>query len=60
MKCCFCGKDIGKYGTNPWPVYWGNTKRCCDECNLAYVIPVRLAAKSSATKIQETMKEEGC
>lgn len=59
MKCCICGGDAGKYGNDPWPIYWGSKKRCCDKCNLTYVIPARLDARSIATKIQEVMKEEG-
>ena len=59
MKCCFCGGDAGKYGNDPWPIYWGGKKRCCDKCNLAYVIPARLDARAVVTKIQEAVKEEG-
>ena len=59
MKCCFCGGDAGKYGSDPWPIYWGGKKRCCDECNLTYVIPARLDARAVVTKIQEAVKEEG-
>ena len=59
MKCCFCGKDAGKYGNDPWTIYRGKKKRCCDECNLTYVIPARLDARAVVTKIQGAMKEEG-
>ena len=59
MKCCFCGKDAGKYGNDPWPIYWGDMKRCCDECNLTYVIPARLDARAVVTKIQGAVREEG-
>ena len=38
-KCCICHKPIVGYGNNPWP-YEG--KKCCDECNLKYVIPKRI------------------
>ncbi|MHA1868686.1 MAG: hypothetical protein ACTSXD_11635 [Candidatus Heimdallarchaeaceae archaeon] len=39
MKCCFCGKEAGKYGNNAQPIMNG---RCCDKCNEEFVIPVRL------------------
>ena len=42
MKCCFCGKDAGKYGNNPEPVNTIPGARCCDDCNYEYVIPARL------------------
>lgn len=37
--CCLCGKELKGYGNNALPVSEG---RCCDECNYAYVIPVRM------------------
>lgn len=39
MKCCFCGKDAGKYGNNARPLKDGF---CCDHCNSTKVIPARL------------------
>ena len=53
MKCCICGADVGRYGNNPWPIYWDSKKRCCDKCNFAYVIPARLEARSVASKIKK-------
>lgn len=53
MVCCFCGKsDIG-YGNSTWPIYPdpgnetpagenGENQRCCDSCNLKYVIEARI------------------
>ena len=38
--CCLCGKELIGFGNNAEPVDSG---RCCDECNYAYVIPVRMA-----------------
>jgi DNA-directed RNA polymerase subunit RPC12/RpoP len=40
MKCIICGKEFEGYGNNPWPVKAKG--RCCDECNLNFVIPARL------------------
>lgn len=47
MKCCICGKEFEGYGNNPYPLADGEDKRCCDECNWAYVIPARLAKLES-------------
>lgn len=30
-KCCFCGKDFGKYGNNAKPIKKG---LCCDDCSI--------------------------
>ena len=38
MKCSFCGKEIVGYGNSPSPLEGG---RCCDECNMKIVMPVR-------------------
>lgn len=38
--CCICGEELDGYGNNPEP-YKQNGK-CCDACNLKFVIPARL------------------
>lgn len=40
FKCCICGKVVKGYGNNPAPVK--EEGKCCDECNIEYVIPERL------------------
>ena len=40
--CCICGEPIEGYGNNPYPVK--EEGRCCDACNLKFVIPARLRA----------------
>ena len=37
--CSICGKEYVGWGNNAQPV---NDGRCCDRCNLDYVIPARL------------------
>lgn len=37
--CCICHKEIIGRGNNPQP-YEG--EKCCDECNMKYVIPRRI------------------
>ena len=37
--CCICGKEYTNYGNNAEPYKQG---RCCDDCNLKFVIPDRL------------------
>lgn len=39
--CCICGEPIEGYGNNPEP--YKHEGRCCDACNLEFVIPARLA-----------------
>ena len=40
MNCSICKDKInGKYGHNAQPI---NNGRCCDTCNLIYVIPQRI------------------
>ncbi len=38
--CCICGEPSEGYGNNPDP--YKNAGRCCDACNLKFVIPARL------------------
>jgi hypothetical protein len=37
--CCICGEEIDGHGNNAEPYEEG---RCCDACNLKFVIPARL------------------
>jgi len=39
--CCICGEEIDGYGNNPAPVK--SEGRCCDACNMKFVIPARMA-----------------
>jgi len=39
--CCICGEECTGYGNNPEP--FKHEGRCCDACNLKFVIPARLA-----------------
>lgn len=39
--CCICGEPIEGYGNNPEP--YKHEGRCCDACNMKFVIPARLA-----------------
>lgn len=41
--CCICGEKIEGYGNNPEPYMTAEKgEKCCDACNLHYVIPARL------------------
>jgi DNA-directed RNA polymerase subunit RPC12/RpoP len=43
FKCCLCGNEVEGYGNNPSPIETQNEDdECCDECNLAIVIPTRM------------------
>lgn len=39
-SCIICGEEFEGYGNNPTPVT--EKGRCCDACNLKFVIPARL------------------
>lgn len=39
--CCICGEVIDGYGNNPEPYMPADEGRCCDGCNLKFVIPLR-------------------
>ncbi len=40
--CCICGEIIDGYGNNPEPYVSADEGRCCDGCNVKFVIPARL------------------
>ena len=41
IECCICEAIIPDLGHNPDPINEGKG-RCCDTCNLRYVIPARI------------------
>ena len=41
MKCVICNVNIKDFGHNPDPIN-GGKGRCCDKCNISYVIPARI------------------
>jgi hypothetical protein len=41
--CCICGEHIDGYGNNPEPYMSADSGRCCDSCNLHFVIPMRIS-----------------
>ena len=49
MKCCICGKTFRGFGNNPDPIkdvdgqLLDEKLRCCDACDVNFVIPYRLA-----------------
>lgn len=56
MKCCICGREIGNWGNNPWPIVKDDPKaECCDDCNIRYVIPARI--KNSFFKFEKLEKD---
>lgn len=52
--CCICGAYIQGYGNNPdgavcknmldeiIELHFGNNDRCCDDCNIKFVVPGRI------------------
>lgn len=39
--CCICGEELEGYGNNPYPVK--KEGKCCDACNMKFVIPARIS-----------------
>lgn len=42
ITCCICGEEVDGYGNNPEP--YRQKGKCCDACNIKFVIPARLEA----------------
>lgn len=40
--CCICKEKINGYGNNPEPYMSAKKGRCCDACNMKFVVPSRL------------------
>lgn len=58
LKCCFCKETLTNFGNSTYPIFDRKnelTKRCCDECNLKYVIPSRLS-NNELIRIQKLFK----
>lgn len=49
--CVICGETIDGYGNNAEPYKKG---KCCDACNLKFVIPARLERKSNIEADEDT------
>jgi DNA-directed RNA polymerase subunit RPC12/RpoP len=41
--CCLCGKTVREWPNDPWPVSMNVDAKCCDDCNMRIVVPVRMA-----------------
>ena len=50
-KCCICGKEFEGYGNNPGPYKYEG--ECCDDCNMQYVIPMRLSLMQDRKSAEE-------
>jgi len=58
--CCLCNKEIEGYGNDPHPLETKNEDdECCDECNLAKVVPARMGIylNPKKEKLQEKHEE---
>lgn len=49
-KCSICGKKFTGWGNNAQPVKAG---RCCDHCNIEWVIPARMAEIKYNVKMED-------
>lgn len=41
LRCCICGEPVEGYGNNPEPYMSPEKGRCCNACNMKFVIPTR-------------------
>ena len=59
--CCICGEEYKGYGNNAEPYKKG---RCCDQCNMKFVIPYRLSqlrsTKNESLKLTEEELKAWC
>lgn len=44
FRCCLCGENFEGLGNNPYPLSdeKDSTSRCCDDCNVLFVVPARM------------------
>ena len=47
LICCFCQKDAGPHGNNPFPLC--DEGVCCDTCNITLVVAARLTSSTART-----------
>ena len=56
--CCICGKVFEGYGNDPWPVQ--EEGKCCDDCNMEVVVPIRIAKLKSKEEKETEKKMLSC
>ena len=47
-RCVICGEEIETWGNNPRPIK--DYGVCCDECNMRFVVPARIANLAGDTR----------
>lgn len=53
IHCCFCGKLIDfRESNNPYPISVKGGGRCCDDCDMGIVLPLRVELKDLALERQ--------
>ena len=52
-RCCICNQIYHGWGNNAQPVRNG---RCCDTCNLIYVIPARIG-NTEVKEVKDAQRE---
>ena len=56
--CCICGCEFEGWGNNPYPVRTDEDARCCDDCNMTYVIPFRLITMNAQPNDLEAIADK--
>ena len=55
--CCICGRTVtGEWGNNPEPVNNAPDARCCDDCDVRYVIPERIRRLTNPIPLKHSLK----
>lgn len=57
-KCCICGKELEDCGSTPYPI--AEEGKCCDECNLEFVLPARKLQNTKPYKDRYFVKCKKC
>ena len=59
MRCAICGKEMNnEFGNNSWPVRTNEEERCCDECNMSFVLPYRYMLMNLNQKRKDELMKE--
>ena len=56
--CCICNKVFDDWGNDPAPIVMDEDAKCCNECDMAVVLPARLKALQTQIKPNKTKRVE--
>ena len=53
IMCCICGGTYKQWGNNPAPLPYEEGDKCCDACDLRFVIPIRMLRLAQGKPMRE-------